>query len=91
MKLQVIAAEPENLKQEVQRIADNFAVNLPREWQLEIHIVDTLPGQGINYDSLPFELDIETTPVFVPEVHVVKTSAILKVINGQAETTVLTS
>ena len=79
------STEPDRLKQEVQRIADNFAVNLPKDWQLEINIVETLPAQGIKYDRLPLELDIETTPVFVPEVHVVKTSALLKVINGQAE------
>jgi hypothetical protein len=79
------SSDPERLKQEIQRIADNFAVNLPKEWQLEVHVVETLPNEGIKYDSLPLELSIETTPVFVPEVHVVKTSALLKVINGQAE------
>ena len=78
-------SDPDRLKQEVQRIADNFAVNLPKQWQLEIHMVDTLPNEGIKYDNLPLVLSIETTPVFVPEVHVVKTKALLKVINGEAE------
>src|SRR5690606_10658591 len=79
------SAEPEKLKNEIQRIADNFAVNLPKDWQLEIHVQQSLPQQGIVYDSLPFELVIETTPEFVPEVHVVKTSAVLTIISGQAE------
>ncbi|WP_432713154.1 FHA domain-containing protein [Pedobacter sp.] len=78
-------SEPERLKQEVQRIADNFAVNLPKDWQLEFHVVENLLNCGIKYDSLPLELCIETTPVALPEVHVVKTDAILTVISGQAE------
>jgi hypothetical protein len=86
-------SDPEKLKQEVQRIADNFAVNLPKEWQMETFVVENLPNQGIVYDSLPLELSIETTPVVLPEVHVVHTTALLKVLKGEAEegTYVLTS
>ena len=79
------SAEPEKLKNEIQRIADNFAVNLPANWQLEIHIQGQLPQQGIVYDTLPLELIVETVPEFVPEVHVVKTTASLTVIKGEAE------
>ncbi|MET3114367.1 hypothetical protein AAKU52_002101 [Pedobacter sp. CG_S7] len=78
-------SEPERLKREVQRIADNFAVNLPKQWQMEVYLVEMLPKRGIKYDILPLELSIETTPVAIPVVHVVKTTALLKVINGQAE------
>jgi hypothetical protein len=79
------SAEPEKLRNEIQRIADNFDVNLPKDWQLEIHIQQSLPQRGIVYENLPLELMIETTPEFVPEVHVVKTSAVLTIISGQAE------
>ncbi len=79
------SADPEKLKNEIQRIADNFDVNLPSYWQLEIHMQPSLPQQGIVYDRLPLELIIETTPEFVPEVHVVKTTAVLTVLNGEAE------
>lgn len=45
-------SEPEKLKEEVQRIADNYALELPSDWKLEVLFVTEQPsgaivGQGI--------------------------------------------
>lgn len=81
----VYVAEPERLKKEVQRIADNFAVNLPRDWVLETHIQEELPAAGIRYQELPLALAIESEVVEAPAAPVVHTSARLVVVSGRAE------
>lgn len=81
----VYITEPGKFKQEVQRIADDFAVNLPPEWKLEIRIQEILPSQSIKYNNLPLSLIIETTPAVVIQEQVIYTTACLKVMSGSAE------
>jgi hypothetical protein len=69
-------------KNEVQRIADDFAIDLPQNWTLETSFVEELPDTGIRMANLNVALIIKT-----PE-HVVvnkSSTAYVKVLNGEAE------
>ena len=81
----VYVAEPDRLKKEIQRIADNFSVNLPKDWVLETHLQDELPDEGIRYKELPLVLAIESEVVEAPQAPVVHNSARIVVIAGRAE------
>jgi len=75
--------EDENrFKNEVQRIADDFAIDLPEKWVMETHFVDELPETGIKMSQLKVALSIRT-----PEHIVVNKSgtAYIHVLNGEAE------
>ncbi|RZM23157.1 MAG: FHA domain-containing protein, partial [Pedobacter sp.] len=69
-------------KNEVQRIADDFAIDLPESWMLETHFVEELPATGIKMANLNVSLSIKT-----PEHVVVNKSgtAYIRVLNGEAE------
>ncbi|WP_158799938.1 FHA domain-containing protein [Pedobacter sp. L105] len=43
---------PEKLKEEVQRIADNFALDLPKGWALEVLFTDQLPENALRRKGL---------------------------------------
>lgn len=81
-------AEPEKLKHEIQRIADNFALDLPEEWQLETGIIPALPAQMVKHAKLPLGLIIkvpvvETKPDPVQETGA--TAAEITVMSGKAD------
>lgn len=69
-------------KNEVQRIADDFAIDLPEKWMLETHFVEELPESGIKMANLNVALSIRT-----PEHIIVNKSdtAYIRVLNGEAE------
>jgi hypothetical protein len=76
--------DQERFRNEVQRIADDFAIDLPEKWTLEVLFVDELPGKGVKMKNLDVALAIKT-----PEHVVVKksTSARIRILNGEAEKT----
>lgn len=78
-------ADQERLKMEIQRIADNFAVNLPATWRLELHLQDALPEDGIHYHELPVSMTIHHQVIAAPEVPVHYTKASIMVMTGTAE------
>lgn len=69
-------------KNEVQRIADDFAIDLPEKWVLETLFVEELPATGIRMTNLNVSLGIRT-----PEHAVVNKSstAYIRILNGEAE------
>jgi hypothetical protein len=78
----VFAEEDGRFKKEVQRVADDFAINLPEHWTLDLLFVDELPARVIKMPNLEVALYIKT-----PE-HVVSQKAekaYIKVLNGEAE------
>ena len=81
----IYVSDQERLKQELQRIADNFAVNLPADWKLEVIFQDQLPDHGIHYKELPISLTIENKVIAVVEEPVVHTQASIQVMTGTAE------
>lgn len=46
-EIAVYFAEPEKLKEEIQRIADNYALELPSDWKLEVLFVAEQPSGAI--------------------------------------------
>lgn len=83
--------EPDVLKQEVQRISDNFAVELPLQWILETGLKESFPAGAALCPDLPlsFSLKMKTAAAEikaatrVPEQRSRK--ARLQVLNGKAE------
>ena len=68
-------------KNEIQRIADDFAIDLPDSWTLDISFVDAFPEETIKMKGLDAALFIQTRK------HTIKKSstAYLRVLSGEAE------
>ena len=78
----VFLDEEGRFKDEVQRIADDFAIDLPENWKMEIFFSDEFPSEAIQAPMLHAALYIKT-----PEHAVTQTSgtAYIRVLNGEAE------
>ena len=68
--------------EELQRIVDDYAINLPADWVLEFLFVASLPAEAIKSKDLPVALHVVTRkqPVLTT-----LTTAYLKVVGGEAE------
>ena len=74
---------PEKFKdEEIQRIADDYAIDLPPEWNLNLLFVESLPAEAIKSKDLPVALHVSTKkqPVLTS-----LTTAYVRIINGEAE------
>lgn len=67
--------------EEVQRIADDYAIDLPENWVMEIVFTDTLPSEAIKVPGLDAALFIQTRKRTL----VKSATAVIKVLNGEAE------
>jgi len=75
----VFSAEPDRFKQEVQRIADDYAIDMPEQWSMQTSFLDELPNDVIKIPNINAALLIKT-----PE-HVVANhsrTAYITVLNG---------
>ncbi|TDQ07361.1 FHA domain-containing protein [Pedobacter metabolipauper] len=79
----VFAEEEDRFKNEVQRIADDFAIDLPEKWTMEIVFVEVLPDEAIKMANLDAALFIKT-PEHAATVNKSGT-AYITVLNGEAE------
>ncbi len=77
----VYQQEPERFQTEVQRIADDFAIELPADWTLAVAFVDELPPQAIKNQALPVSLFIKTRTASVQN----QTTGYVRVLSGEAE------
>lgn len=68
--------------EEVQRIADDYAIDLPSQWYLNILFVDELPVDAVRSKELPVALHIGTRKQ--PSLNN-PTTAYLRVLSGEAE------
>lgn len=68
--------------EDVQRIADDYAIDLPAEWTMEVLFVQALPAEAVKAKDLPVALHVSTkkAPVLTA-----LTTAYLRVMNGEAE------
>lgn len=73
--------EPGRFRAEVQKIADDFAIEVPDSWTMDISFVDTLPPEAIKSPTLPVALFMRTRAA---SVHAV-TTAHIRVLSGEAE------
>jgi len=77
-------SEPGKLREELQRIGDNFAIGLPEEWKLEVLWVSELPAGANRKDSLKTALVLKAGAAAEHKPLVVSQGRIT-VLKGQAE------
>lgn len=83
----VYFGEPNRFKnEEVQRIADDYAIDLPQPWNLEIRFVDSPPAEAMKIPGLDAALFIATRKTSVQK----NITAYIKVRMGEAEKQVYT-
>jgi len=75
---------PEKIREEIQRIADNFALNLPEGWKLAVEYVDELPEGCIRRDNLRTGLKLQIASVVAAAIPVTR-NATLRILKGAAE------
>jgi len=79
----IYAAEQDKFKQEIQKIADDYALELPANWALEISFDEPVPDEALKSKELDAALFIRTK-----DHTLLKTgSAYITVLNGEAELT----
>ena len=72
--------------EEVQRIADDYAIELPADWDMEISFVYELPKDAIKIQNLNAAFFVQT-----PKRSILKAAtAYIKVLNGEAEKEIYT-
>ncbi len=78
----VYLEQPERFKNEdVQKIADDFAIDLPAEWTMDISFVDAAPPEAIKVSHLDASLFIQTKKRSIKK----SATAYIKILNGEAE------
>ena len=78
-------AEPKKMRAEVQRLADDFAIDLPKNWNLETLFVEELPLNAAKAERMPLALGIVAGGL--SDSPKKNTAAILRVLSGAAEQT----
>lgn len=79
---------PDKFKdEEIQRISDDYAIDLPAEWTLDLLFVEVIPPEAIKSRDLPVAIHVSTKKQ--PTLTTL-TTAYLRVINGEAEKDVYT-
>jgi len=73
--------EKDRFKHEIQKIANDYAVDLPENWELEISFGDEYPQEAIKVDSLNVAIFIRTKDHSIPK----SGSGYIRVLNGEAE------
>ncbi|MBC7913926.1 MAG: FHA domain-containing protein [Pyrinomonadaceae bacterium] len=73
--------EPALFKMEVQRIADDFAIDLPTGWTFDTTFVDTLPPEAKKLSDLPAALFTKTRQQSIQKAG----TAYIEILSGQAE------
>ena len=73
--------EPEKLRLEIQRIADDFDIDLPLNWTLEILFTDSLPTGVKKAADMDIGLFIKTRQNLIQK----DLKALIRVLNGEAE------
>jgi len=68
--------------EEIQRISDDYAIDLPADWALDLLFVEALPPEAVKSKDMPVALHVSTKkqPVLTT-----LTTAYLRIINGEAE------
>ena len=67
--------------EEVQRIADDYAIDLPATWTMEIIFTDALPSEAVKVPGLGAALFIQTKKRTL----IKSAAAVIRVLNGEAE------
>lgn len=73
--------EPDRLKNEVQKISDDFDIELPTNWTMEVTFVDSLPLEVKKAAGLDLGLFVKTRQNLIQK----ESSACIRILNGEAE------
>jgi hypothetical protein len=77
----VYIEEKDKFKEELQRIADDYAVDLPADWEMDISFQDECPPEAIKVETLNAAVFIRTKDHNIQK----SGSAYIRVLNGEAE------
>lgn len=80
-------AHPEQFKEEVQRIADNFALNLPEEWALDVNFLEEMPEGAVQRPAISTGLLIQTIAAVKKKTNGNAAKIALSILKGVAELT----
>ncbi len=76
----VYADEQEKLQQEIQKISDDYALDLPANWTLTVSFDEPFPEEAIRMEELNAALFVKTNKHFVK----VQATAYLKALSGES-------
>jgi hypothetical protein len=79
--------DAEKFREEVQKIADDFAISIPAGWMLQVMFDEEAPEEAIQSSKLDVSLFVSTKQK--PSVHK-EVTAFVKVLNGEAEQSIYT-
>jgi hypothetical protein len=77
----VYVDEPEVFKDEVQRIADDYAVNLPESWQMDVVLNEEFPPEAVKSDKLEAAFFIKTSKNFIKQ----SATAYIRSLSGETD------
>lgn len=77
----VYLEEKDKFKEEIQRIADDFALDLPENWVMEISFSEDFPQESVKSDTVDAAIFIRTRDHNIQR----SASACIRVLNGEAE------
>jgi len=77
----VYAAEPGRLKNEIQKIADDYALDLPATWALDISHLAELPAEAIRVKGADAGLFVRTKDNTIKK----SATAFIRILSGEAE------
>jgi hypothetical protein len=77
----VFSDEPERFKNEVQKIADDYALDLPQSWVLEVSFLAEIPPESIKIKDIDAALFIRTKDNTIQK----SASAYIRILKGEAE------
>jgi hypothetical protein len=76
--------EPGKLQEEIQRIGDNYAIDLPENWKLELLFIADLPAGSIQHQALKTGLMFKSaSPVKIKPA--IPANAVIRILQGGAE------
>jgi hypothetical protein len=78
----VFLDDPSRFKDEVQKIADDYAIDLPEGWTMTTLFEDDLPPEAIKAEHLPVALFISARKKSLGQKNL---TAVIKVLRGEAE------
>jgi hypothetical protein len=74
--------EPDKLRDEIQRIADDYAVALPDSWTLDVNFDQEYPPEAIKASNLDAAFFIKTTKHFIKQT----ATAYIRALSGETDT-----
>jgi len=75
----VYANEPQKLRDEIQRMADDYAVELPANWSLDITFDEEIPGEAIKAPNIDVAFFVKTGKHFIKQ----SATAYIRALSGE--------